>query len=55
MTRQGWMVVWGGIALLAAGRLVGISELYVFGAAALVLVVLAVVYVNRSEEHTSEL
>ena len=46
MTRQGWMVVWGGIALLAAGRLVGISELYVFGAAALVLVVLAVVYVN---------
>lgn len=48
MTRQGWMVVWGGIALLAAGRLVGISELYVFGAAALVLVVLAVVYVNLS-------
>lgn len=46
MTRQGWMAVWGGIALLAAGRLVGIDELYVFGAAALVLVLLAVVYVN---------
>ena len=40
------MAVWGGIALLAAGRLVGIDELYVFGAAALVLVLLAVVYVN---------
>src|SRR6266545_2340069 len=46
MTRQGWMAVWGGIALLASGRLVGITELYVFGAAALVLVVLAVLYVN---------
>jgi uncharacterized protein (DUF58 family) len=31
---------------LAAGRLVGISELFVFGAAALVLVLLAVGYVN---------
>jgi uncharacterized protein (DUF58 family) len=46
MTRQGWMVVWGGIALLAAGRLVGIDELYVFGAAALILVLLAVGYVH---------
>ena len=46
MTRQGWMVVWGGIALLAAGRLVGIDELYVFGAAALVLVLLAAGYVH---------
>ena len=46
MTRQGWMVVLGGIALLAAGRLVGIDELYVFGAAALVLVLLAMVYVQ---------
>ncbi|HEY8546632.1 MAG TPA: DUF58 domain-containing protein [Acidimicrobiales bacterium] len=46
MTRQGWMVVWGGIALLAAGRLVGIDELYVFGAAALILVLLAVAYVH---------
>jgi uncharacterized protein (DUF58 family) len=40
------MVVWGGIALLAAGRLVGIDELYVFGAAALILVLLAVGYVH---------
>lgn len=46
MTRQGWMVVWGGVALLATGRLVGIDELYVFGAAALLLVLLAVVYVH---------
>jgi len=46
MTRQGWMAVWGGIALLAAGRLVGIDELYVFGAAALFLVLLAVGYVH---------
>jgi len=40
------MAVWGGIALLGSGRLVGITELYVFGAAALVLVLLAVLYVN---------
>jgi uncharacterized protein (DUF58 family) len=46
LTRQGWMVVWGGLALLAAGRLVGISELYVFGAAALLLVLVAMLYVH---------
>jgi uncharacterized protein (DUF58 family) len=40
------MVVWGGAALLAAGRLVGISELYVFGAAGLVLVLVAAIYVH---------
>jgi uncharacterized protein (DUF58 family) len=40
------MVVWGGAALLAAGRLVGISELYVFGAAALILVLVAAFYVH---------
>ncbi|HEY3142385.1 MAG TPA: DUF58 domain-containing protein [Acidimicrobiales bacterium] len=45
LTRQGWMVVWGGLGLLAAGRLVGIGELYVFGAAALLLVVVAAIYV----------
>lgn len=40
------MAVWGGLALLAAGRLVGIGELYVFGAAALFLVLFATVYVH---------
>ncbi len=40
------MVVWGGVALLIAGRVVGISELYVFGAAALILVVVAAFYVH---------
>jgi uncharacterized protein (DUF58 family) len=46
LARQGWMVVWGGLALLAAGRIVGIGELYVFGAAALLLVLLATLYVH---------
>jgi uncharacterized protein (DUF58 family) len=46
MTRQGWLVVWGGLALLVAGRLVGITELYVFGAAALLLVIVSALYVH---------
>ena len=46
LARQGWMVMWGGLALLAAGRIVGIGELYVFGAAALLLVLLCTLYVH---------
>jgi uncharacterized protein (DUF58 family) len=40
------MVTWGGLALLAAGRIVGIGELYVFGAAALLLVLVCALYVH---------
>jgi uncharacterized protein (DUF58 family) len=46
LTRQGWMVLWGALTLLVVGRVVGIAELYVFGAAALLLVVLAVLWVH---------
>lgn len=46
LTRQGWTVVWGALALFSAGRLLGISQLYVFGAAAVLLVVAAVAYVR---------
>jgi uncharacterized protein (DUF58 family) len=46
LARQGWMVTWGGLALLAAGRIVGIGELYVFGAAALLLVLVCALYVH---------
>jgi uncharacterized protein (DUF58 family) len=48
VTRQGWMVVLGGLALLAAGGVLGIGELYVFGSAALLLVLLAVLWVQLS-------
>jgi uncharacterized protein (DUF58 family) len=46
LTRQGWLVVWGGVVLLALARLLGISELYVFGAVALGLVAFALLYVR---------
>jgi uncharacterized protein (DUF58 family) len=46
LTRQGWLVVWGGVVLVALARLLGISELYVFGAVALGLVAFALLYVR---------
>jgi uncharacterized protein (DUF58 family) len=46
LTRQGWSALWGGAALLVVGRFFGIAELYVFGAAALLLVVAALAYVH---------
>jgi uncharacterized protein (DUF58 family) len=46
LTRQGWLVIWGGIALIVFARLLGISELYVFGAVALGLVAFALLYVR---------
>src|SRR4029450_1186785 len=46
LTRQGWLVVWGGVALVLLARLLGINELYVFGAVALGLVLFAVLYVR---------
>jgi uncharacterized protein (DUF58 family) len=48
LTRQGWLVVWGGVVLLVAGRVLGIPELYVFGTAALLLALLAALWVHLS-------
>jgi uncharacterized protein (DUF58 family) len=46
LTRQGWLVAAGGVVLLLLARLLGISELYVFGACAIGLVGFAAVYVG---------
>jgi uncharacterized protein (DUF58 family) len=46
LTRQGWTVGWGAMALFGGGRLLGIGQLYVFGAAALLLVIGALAYVH---------
>jgi uncharacterized protein (DUF58 family) len=46
LTRQGWLCLWGGIGVLALARLLGIGELYVFGAVALGLLAFAVAYVR---------
>jgi uncharacterized protein (DUF58 family) len=46
LTRQGWLCLWGGVAVLVLARLLGIGELYVFGAVALGLVAVAALYVR---------
>ncbi len=46
LTRPGWLCLWGGITLLVVARLLGIAELYVFGAVALGLVAVATAYVR---------
>lgn len=46
LTRQGWTALWGGLALLATGRVFGISELYIFGTAAILLVAGTLAYVH---------
>jgi uncharacterized protein (DUF58 family) len=48
LTRQGWLVALGAVALLAAGRLLGLVELYVLAAAALLLLAACVVYVAHA-------
>lgn len=47
LTRAGWALAAGAVTLLAAGRVLGLLELYVLGATAAVAVVLALVLVNR--------
>ena len=49
LTRQGWLVSGGAVALIAAGRILGVLELFVIGAAtgALVIAALVVVYLSR--------
>ena len=46
LTRQGWLVVIGGVSFIVLARLLGIGELYVFGACSLGLVVFAAGYVG---------
>jgi uncharacterized protein (DUF58 family) len=46
LTRQGWLCVWGGGTSIVLARLLGIGELYVFGAVALGLVAIALLYVR---------
>jgi uncharacterized protein (DUF58 family) len=46
LTRQGWLCLWGGLTLLVLARLLGIGELYVFGAVALGLLGAAALYVR---------
>ena len=47
LTRPGWAVVGGALAAAGAGRMFGVTELYVLAAVAGALVVLAVVWVRR--------
>jgi uncharacterized protein (DUF58 family) len=46
LTRQGWMVGLGGIALVVAGRLFGVYELFVFGTALVALLVVTAIVVG---------
>jgi uncharacterized protein (DUF58 family) len=48
LTRQGWLVALGVIVLLAAGRLLGLVELFVLGVVAAVLLVGAILVVTAS-------
>ncbi|HEX4540364.1 MAG TPA: DUF58 domain-containing protein [Acidimicrobiales bacterium] len=45
-TRRGWLIAVGSLVSMLAGRLVGMVELYVLGAAGLTLVIGAVIYVH---------
>src|SRR5439155_9205717 len=49
LTRQGWLVAGGAVGLIAAGRILGVLELFVIGAAtgALVVAALVIVYLSR--------
>lgn len=46
-TRGGWLCLIGGVLSIGTGRLLGLPELYVLGAVAVALVVVAVVTVRR--------
>jgi uncharacterized protein (DUF58 family) len=46
LTRQGWLVGGFGVAVIVLGRVFGVLELFVVGAAAIVLVAVALVLVN---------
>jgi uncharacterized protein (DUF58 family) len=45
LTRRGWATLIGGALVIAAGRIIGLAELYVFGGAVLLMTVVAAVAV----------
>ena len=46
LTRQGWLVTIGAAVLIGAGRVLGVLELFVLGAAAAALVLFSMVAVS---------
>lgn len=48
LTRQGWLVALGGVALVVGGRVIGGSELFALGLVAAVLLVVAILLVGAS-------
>ena len=50
-TRIGWVVAAGGVALIGAGRLLGLIELYVLGALVLGLVIVSLVRIRSRPLH----
>lgn len=48
LTREGWLLGGGVLALVGVGRLLGIEELFVLGAAGAVLLLAAVIWVGRA-------
>lgn len=48
-TRSGWFVAVGGLAMIVAGRLLGLAELYLLGTCALVLPLVALILVRQNQ------
>ncbi|MEO6988740.1 MAG: DUF58 domain-containing protein, partial [Aquihabitans sp.] len=48
-TRSGWFVAAGGLATIVAGRLLGLSELYLLGTCALALPLVALILVRQNQ------
>src|SRR5215471_15705844 len=46
LTRQGWLVAFGALILIFAGRLLGVLELFILGAAGAALVLFSVIAVS---------
>ncbi|HEX4867801.1 MAG TPA: DUF58 domain-containing protein [Acidimicrobiales bacterium] len=48
LTRQGWLVALGAVALVVAGRTLGVSELFALGLATVILLVIATLLVGTA-------
>ena len=48
LTRRGWSVLLGGLAVVVVGRIVGLQELFVAGTSAVALTLLAAFFVRRT-------
>jgi uncharacterized protein (DUF58 family) len=46
LTRQGWVVTFGALGLIAAGRVLGVLELFILGASAAALVLFSIIAVS---------